>query len=122
MGEKKLTLDLGHSPSQNIFLSPFLRDVLQHVINDRLDEVSLLILFFLLFEPYPTIEHRLDLSGERDALPPHKRIRLELRSLLYRDEKCPQGVSMVSATRAEMDRRTLEMVKRPSVSETTSFI
>jgi len=59
-----------------------LRDVLEHVIDDRLDEQSLLLLLLLLLEAYPAIEHRLDLRGERDFLALYECVRLELRGLL----------------------------------------
>ena len=67
----------------------------------------------------PAIEYHIDLSGEADGLAPHKCVRLELRSLLLSHAKVwydqPQGGM-------DQDQRTLEIVKRPSVSETTSFI
>ena len=34
---EELTFNLGHSPNKNIPLCLFLRDVLQHIVNDRLD-------------------------------------------------------------------------------------
>ena len=83
--EEKLTLHFGHGPREDILLSLFLRDVLEHTADDALDEPSLLVFFLLLLEAHPAIEHRLDLSSERDALALNECIRFELCGLLKAD-------------------------------------
>ena len=77
-----LTVNFGHGPRKHILLSFLFRNALQHIVNDGFDEPSLLVLLFLLLKAYPAVKHSLDLGGERDLLAPHKRVSLELCSLL----------------------------------------
>ena len=81
-GGKILTVDFGYSPRKHILLSFLLRNVLQHVVNNGLDEPSLLILLLLLLKPHPAVEHSLNLGSERDLLAPHEHVSLKLRSVL----------------------------------------
>lgn len=59
-------------------------EVLEHVLDDRLDEVRLLALLGLLLEADPAVEDSLDLSREGDLLALDERLRLELRGLLWK--------------------------------------
>ena len=57
-------------------------EVLEHVLDDGLDEVRLLALLRLLLEADPAVEDGLDLRRERDLLALDERLGLELGGLL----------------------------------------
>ena len=58
-------------------------EVLEHVLDDGLDEVRLLALLRLLLEADPAVEDSLDLRRERDLLALDERLGLELGGLLH---------------------------------------
>lgn len=76
------TLDLGNGTGKDLLLRLLVVEVLEHVLDDGLDEVGLLALLRLLLEADPAVEDGLDLGRERNLLALDECLRLELRGLL----------------------------------------
>ena len=80
-----LTLDLSNGTDKDILLSLLITNALYDVINDSLDEFSLLALLGLLFETDPAVENGLDLRGKSDLLLLDEGLVLKTSSLLKMD-------------------------------------
>ncbi len=149
---KRRTLNLGDGGCEDVLLRLLVAEALEDGVDDRLDELGLLALLRLLLEADPRVEDGLDLGGERDLLALDERLGLKLRGLLKVPNRMQvsgsparnrKGVSGRSGVRREEtgtgewskfargrsgvgggegEERTLESAKRPSVTETTSFI
>lgn len=76
------TLDLGNGTGKDLLLRLLVVEVLEHVLDDGLDEVGLLALLRLLLEADPAVEDGLDLGRERNLLALDESLGLELRGLL----------------------------------------
>ena len=83
--EKALTLNLGNGADKNILLGLLITNALENVVNDSLDEFSLLALLGLLFETDPAVENGLDLRGKSDLLFLDEGLVLKTSSLLKMD-------------------------------------
>lgn len=82
---KRRTLNLADSPSKDLLLRLLLVEVLEHVVNNSLDELSLLVLLLLLLEADPAVQDGLDLGREGNLLALNEGLRLEHGSLLKTD-------------------------------------
>ena len=79
-------------------------EVLEHVLDNGLDEVGLLAFLGLLLETNPAVKDGLDLGRERDLLALDERLGLELRGLL----RAGVGVSVRVERFVEVGWRTGE--------------
>lgn len=77
-----LTVDLCNGVRQDLLLHPVILQALEHVCNDGLRELGLLVLLLLLLEAHPAVEDGLHLGCKRNLLLLNERLRLELRGLL----------------------------------------
>ena len=79
---RALTVNLRNSVCQNLLLDLLVLQTLEHVGNDRLGELGLLVLLLLLLEPHPAVKDSLHLSRKRNLLLLNERLRFQLCSLL----------------------------------------
>lgn len=80
--KRQLTLDLSDGTNKDILLGLLVADALKDIIDDRLNELSLLALFGLLFETDPAVKDGLDLGSECNFLLLDKSLVLETGSFL----------------------------------------
>ena len=100
------TLNLSHSAGENVLLGLLVAEALQDVVNDGLDEVSLLALLGLLLKADPRVEDGFDLSGEGNLLALDERLGLELRGLLLGGREHVSNVERVTKASPNADRIT----------------
>ena len=79
-----LTLNLSNGACKDVLLRLFVLNCLQHVLNDRFCEGSLLVLLDLLLITNPRVQNGLELGSQGDLLLEDERLGLELGSFLVR--------------------------------------
>ena len=114
-----LTVDLRNSVRKDLLLHFLVLQALEHVGNDRLCELGLLVLLLLLLEAHPAVQNGLYLRRKRNLLLLDECLRLKLRGLL----DCRTNiVSTYMGMGSRTYWHTLESANRFSVTDTTSFI